>query len=188
MRNILLFIIFSLTLLSCNTPTEKINTPIIESTPTSKIVGPKFFTYDSIDYYLNDYDEEKLSDLYDNQSKSVLDSIKMGVLLGDIPKSISDLSFINWLDKIGYKKSSLDKSKFPQIDSIFVEKSPTDIIVAACIQVYRDILIFKKNGKVIGTAKICFDCDDHQIYGTKVKTDYFGQNGDFGRLANLLRK
>ena len=167
---------------SCNSKSELLNNS------TDIKIGEKFFDYDEIEYYSTNIDEEKIGKLLDNQTKSEIDSIKMGVILDDIPNSISDLSFIENLERIGYKKSKVDKSKFNDIDKIFVEKSVKEITATLCIYVYRDILIFKKEGKVVGTAKICFDCLAHQIKGTKVNTDNFGQDGDYGKLATILRK
>lgn len=186
MKYILLLTIFTLTLISCNSTAEtknveEVNSPKIET-------GKKFFDYDEIVYYFNDYDESKLSDLYGNQSTSVNDSFKKGIILGKIPKDITDLDFINKLEKFGYKKSIIDKSKFNEIDNIFVEKTNTNNVFSACIYVYRDILIFKKQGKVIGTAKICFGCMANEITGTNANTENFGQEGDYYILEKLLRK
>lgn len=152
------------------------------------IQGKKFFDYDEIDYYFNDYDAAKLSDLYDNQSRSELDCLKTEIVIGDIPKDITDLSFIDHLEKIGYKKSRVEQSKFSDIDKIFFEKTAKESLVTACVHVYRDILIFRKNNKVVGTAKICFDCMAHQITGTKANTEDFGQDGDYGKLEMILKR
>lgn len=152
------------------------------------MIGKKFFDYDTIDYYTNNFDESKIDDLYNNQSKTEIDSFKMGVILGDIPQSISNLDFIDKLEKIGYKKTFIDKSKFGSIDNIFVEKTTTDNIATACIYIYRDILIFKKNSKVIGTAKVCFGCMANQIKGTTANTENFGQDGDYEKLKKLLKQ
>ena len=68
--------------------------------------GKQFFKFDAIDYYFNNYDEEKLGELFDNESKSELDSIKKGIIIGEIPSGIDDLSFISYLTKTGYAKST----------------------------------------------------------------------------------
>lgn len=178
---------FCLIFWTCD-PTAKKKTEAVNSSKSTKqVIGRKFFIYDSIDYYTNDIDESKTLDLYDNKSKSEIDSFKMGVILGDIPNSISDLEFIDKLSNLGYKKTTIEKSKFDSIDSIFVEKTSTENIATACIYVYRNILIFKKDSKVVGTAKVCFGCMANQIKGTTANTENFGQEGDYERLAKLLR-
>jgi len=188
MRQISILTIFCLTFWCCNSTTEKKSEPVDSSKSTKQVIGKKFFMYDAIDYYTNDFDESKIGDLYDNQSKSEIGSFKMGIILGDIPKSISDLDFIDKLAKVGYKKTLIDKSKFDSIDNIFVEKTTTENLATACIYVYRDILIFKKDHKVVGTAKVCFGCMANQINGTTANTENFGQEGDYERLEKILRQ
>lgn len=164
MKYILLLTFFTLTLISCNSTVETKN---VEDVNSPKIeTGKKFFEYDEIVYYFNEYDESKLGDLYENQSKSVNDSLKMGIILGKIPKDISDLDFINKLEKFGYKKSIVDKSKFNEIDKIFVEKTNTNNIFTACIYVYRDILIFKKAGESYWNSENLF-----RLYGKRNNWD-----------------
>ena len=186
MKHFSILIIIVITILSCNSKLEtkdKANENL-----TEQKYGKKFFDYDEIDHYSTNFDDEKIGELFDNKSKSEIDSIKMGVILDKIPNNISDLSFIQKLERIGYKKSIVDKSKFKYIDKIFVEKSVRENIATACIYVYRDILIFKKENKVIGTAKICFDCLASQINGTEANIENFGQDGDYGKLETILRK
>ena len=173
------------TLLSCNP--KKIEADKITIIP-KKIIGKKVFEYDQRDDYFNDFDENKLNELYDNQSKTEIDSFKMGVILDRIPKDSLDLSFIDKLEKIGYVKSKIEKSKFKEIDNIFIEKSVNEQTATGCIYVYRDILIFKKNNKVIGTAKICFGCEASQITGTSANTFNFGQDGDYSVLESVLKR
>ncbi|MEC5395329.1 hypothetical protein [Bergeyella sp. RCAD1439] len=189
MRPILILqFIFCMTFWSCNSTTESEVKALEGSGLLKKITGKKFFTYDAIDYYTNDFAESKIGDLYDNHSKSELDSFRVGIILGDIPQNISDLDFIKKLPQVGYKKTLIDQSKFESIDSIFVEKTTTEHWSTDCIYVYRDILVFKKDHKIVGTAKICFDCMAHQIKGTTANIENFGQEGDYERLEKLLRK
>ena len=187
MRHISVIICF-LTLWSCgtdNTKEEKISNPLM--TPTT-VTGQKFFEFDEIDYYFNDYDENNMMELSDNVSRSELDSLKEGFIIGDIPHSMSDLSCLDKLVNVGYKKKSIEKSKFSDIQSVFSVKPTDEVVVTMCIYVYRDILVFKNKGKIVGVAKICFDCLGHQIIGTNANTNFFGQNGDFNKLSRILRK
>lgn len=188
MRLTLTLTIFFFTFWGCNSTTERKSEPVDNSKKTNQLIEKKYFEYDEIDYYAIDFDESKIRDLYNNQSKTEIDSFKMGIILGDIPKSISDLDFIDKLAKVGYNKAIIDKSTFDSIDEIFVEKTTTENIAAACIYVYRDILIFKKDSKVIGTAKVCFGCMANQINGTTANTENFGQDGDYAKLEKILRQ
>lgn len=169
MRAVLLLLVFCLTFLGCNRSKES-------SLSSEQKLGNAFFEYDEIDYYFNNYDESKMIELENNSSNSEIDSLKYGVLLVDIPKDINDLGFVSKLEEMGFKQSSIDKSKLSEINKIFVEKSVTENLATACIYVYRDLLIFKKNREIIGTAKICFGCLANQIKGTSANTENFGQD------------
>jgi hypothetical protein len=149
--------------------------------------GKKYFDYDNIDHYFNNFDENKIGDLYDNKSNTELDSTKFEVITGDIPADLSDLTFINKLESIGYTKKGIDKSSFKNIDEIFTKKISFGRHANACVPIYRDILVFKKNDKVVGVAKICFHCEQNQIVGTMANTENFGQDGDYERLYKIIR-
>ena len=82
----------------------------------------------------------------------------------------------------------IDKSKFIEINKIFVEKTVNKSMDYACPADYRDILIFKNKNKTVGIAKICFECFKNQILGTKANTENFGQDGDYEKLEKLLKK
>ena len=187
-------IIFLITILifSCNSKTEKkaenienLNNESVIKEP--KITGEKYFEYDEIEYYQSEIEEDQIDELYDNQEKSKKDSLKMGIILGEIPKSINDTKFIDNLKSFGYTKSKIEENKFNKIDEVFTEKKHSEAYQTACIYIYRDILIFKKKSKIIGIAKICFGCDANVIVGTKANTEEFGMSGDYEKLREILR-
>ena len=149
--------------------------------------GEQYFDYDNIDYYFIDFDKDKIIELYENKSKSVQDSIKLGVISGEIPNDLMDLTFIGNLEAIGYRKKLIEISKFKDINEIFVEKTAYESSAYACVPVYRDILVFKKNDKVVGVTKVCFDCRIHRIVGTESNTRDFGQSGDYERLLRVIK-
>jgi hypothetical protein len=186
MKQILIITVLGLLLSSCNLTAEK--NSVTNPDQSEQTIGKKFFDYDEIYHYNNNIEEKKLGELNDNQSKSELDSIKRGVVLGNIPKDMSDLAFVDQLEKIGYTKRDVDKSKFAAIDNIFAEKSVDEMVWADCKHVYRDVLVFKKNNKIIGVAKVCFSCRAHLILGTTANTENFGQNGDYEKLEKILKK
>ena len=65
--------------------------------------------------------------------------------------------------------------------TIFIFSLPLFLIITLLITSYS------KTGQ-INSAKICFECMDHQIKGTGANTANFGQDGDYSRLQNILRK
>lgn len=161
------------------------NVTSVEKTPEIKY-GKVFFDYDQIDYYYTNFEEDKIQELDENQKKSKVDKYKYTVAIEETPKTITDLDFLNYMEKIGYVKKKIDKSKFPQINKIFVEKTPSESYAAACIPVFRDILVFRKLGKVIGIAKICFNCHQYRIIGTDANKENFGTNNDYEKLKYIL--
>ncbi len=188
MKQILFLIALFLIFWSCKTTTKKTDKAIEKLESFKQEYGKKFFEYDAIDYYQNDFDESKVGELYSNELKTEFSTLKKEIILGDIPKNITDLSFIRKLEKVGYKKSYINKSKFQSIDKIFIEKKASENLSTACVYVYRDILIFRKEGKVVGTSKICFECMANQINGTTANTENFGQDGDYEELSKILRQ
>ena len=190
MKNILFLI--TILIFSCNskteTKTENVEEQNIESViKEPKITGEKYFEYDEIEYYKNEIEEDQIGELYDNQKKSVKDSLKMEIILGETPNLISDTNFVDNLKSFGYTKSRIEPKKFNKINEIFTEKKYSESYETACIYIYRDILIFKRKSKIIGIAKICFDCDANVIVGTKSNTEEFGMSGDYEKLRKILR-
>ena len=186
MRQLQLIFVFLLFLLGCKTRSARSNQDINQA-KIQTIIGAKFFDYDQIDYYHNNFKDGPEAFERLNNYKTEIDSIKWLVLVGDTPADISDTSFIDQLEKIDFTKKSIDKSAFSKIDEIFREKKVDILEAHACVHIYRDVLAFKKHDKIIGIAKICFSCGDHIIRGTTLNTNSFGQEGDYANLEKLLR-
>ncbi|MCW3160157.1 hypothetical protein [Chryseobacterium oryctis] len=193
MKNIFIFILTISFLLSCK-QTENKSAEILNKENKSleeKFIpkyGKSFFEFDEIEYYHTDISEDKAMDLLDTQNKSKNDKLKFEIILDEKPTNLKSLSFISKLTEIGFTKSSIHKSKFKDIKQIFTEKTVYESYAAACIAVYRDILVFKKDKEIIGLCKICFDCRLFRIVGTDSNTENFGQDGDFEKLAKLLKE
>ena len=44
--------------------------------------------------------------------------------------------------------------------------------LTACTPLYRDVLILKKNNKIVSILKICFDCGMIANYGDEIKNNF----------------
>ena len=122
-----------------------------------------------------------------DKQNSKIEEEKYNIILNDeFPKTINEINFIKDLSSLGFKKSSIKPKKFTDLNQIFVEKSEQDGIVFACIPVFRDLLVFKKNNKITGFAKICFECNQSHIIGSKSDTKNFGQGQDYEKLGKIL--
>jgi hypothetical protein len=179
LKQVSIFIILALVLTSCHSGSG----PETGKSSTGKV---KFFDYDQVDYYHYDFPEEKLSELYNNKSPLPLVKLKSDLLIGDVPANIWDLDFLNKISQVGYSKKTLT-SHFQELDEIFSEHYSDILESASCINVYRDIIVFKKQSKVVGIVKICFGCGAAQFTGARGHTDDFGQNGEYAALEKILK-
>ncbi len=152
-----------------------------------KPVYRPFFDFDAVEHYKNPMSQDKTEEslLKENKSESEKNKIKI-LTSSDYPESISDTSFINNLPKLGFVKSDISKSKYEPLGHLFREKYVKDMEFAACLPFYNDILIFKKDSKVTGIAKICFGCSQYEIIGALANTESFGQGNDFKILRDVL--
>ncbi|HLO37408.1 MAG TPA: hypothetical protein VK173_02900 [Lacibacter sp.] len=146
----------------------------------------QYFEFDELDHYSIRISHDKEIKLIERDSLSSEEIRLNDVLLQPERTKLADTTNLIGLEKIGFAKKKIHPSKFQAINSLFSEKQHNEILSAACIPFYRDILIFRSKGKIVGTAKICFECNFHVIAGANMNTDDFGQSGDYERLYQLL--
>lgn len=94
----------------------------------------------------------------DAPKKKLIDEI----VFGGSPKSISDTLFVKDLEKLNFHKEKLDVTRYQKIAEIYSRGSSNYDV--ACVTTFRDILVFKKQNKIIGVSKICFDCSWEQTF------------------------
>lgn len=145
-----------------------------------------FEDFDQVDHYSIEIDSGELFDTIDEPNLTEDQQLRQDIIINDTPSSLSDTLFINELEKIGFEKNKITGKKIQSIRDIFREKSHSESLGMSCVAVYRDILIFRKNGKIVGIAKVCFSCLQHQIHGTSANTFEFGQSGDYEKLKSIL--
>lgn len=187
-KNLFLIIVFIT--VSCNFSKEqadKSSKEFLDNINTKS--GKPFFDFDAVDYYLNNIDENIATNLSNLQNNSKFDKFKYDLIVGETSKNIkNDDEFISNLIKTGFKKTEIESKDFQSIAQLFSESPERDGLYFACIPIFRDILVFKKNEKIIGVAKICFGCNQNQIIGAKANTDNFGQGKDYEILSLILNK
>ena len=145
-----------------------------------------YFEFDELEHYSINISIEEEMRLMERDSLSSEELWLNDVLFQRKPATLADSSLLINLEKIGFVKRIVNTSSFEAINTVFCAKKHKEFFATSCIAVYRDVLIFKKKGKIIGTAKICFECLYHVIAGTISNTDDFGQSGDYQRLKKLL--
>ena len=106
------------------------------------------------------------------------------ILNGGTPRTVSDTLFVKDLEKLNFHKQKLDVAQYPKIVEIY--KRGSRRYDTSCVKTFRDILVFKKNNKIVGMSKICFDCgwettffNEHR-YSNLIDITYFEE------LENLL--
>lgn len=189
MRNLFCLIFIGVFLIGCNKKSEK---PDSKNTDTKTVVKSEscipYFDFDEVEYYSINIEEHKVYNLSDIENKTDNESKLLSMLEDDTFSSISDSTFISYLEEIGYLKNKISDADFISFNKIFCNRTHDKALYAACTPIYRDILIFKNQNKIIGMAKICFDCGQFNIVGTKENVSDFGQSGDFEKLNQLLSK
>lgn len=149
-----------------------------------------FFNYNRVEYYYKDVSEKAILNILKEGYSKPVDSSKYlyaELVTGNHPNFLSK-KLENDLSKFGFKKETLQKNKYIELNAIFRETICDDVYAASCTPIYRDILIFYKNNDIVGVSKICFDCRQYKMIGTKEKTENFGQCGGFEKLYKILRK
>jgi len=176
-----LVLILSFLLFSCSSITEDCHTG-------SHIKEQAMFPqYDSIQYFSTEVTfEELFFDPIFQEENSEKDSIMYSFAVGRRPININE-DFVSSLDSIGFNRTTISKTDYSGINEIFITR-PTDecLMALACKPVYRDILVFYHNDKIIGVAKICFTCNQFMFRGAQGETDFFGYFGEFSKLIKIL--
>lgn len=137
-----------------------------------------FFKFDTVLHYsMNDNidDVQRNSEVF-NQ-----------LYYGKYPDSIDDTLIISKLEKVGYVYKILSLDKKNNINNIFSEtKIKRKGYTSMCYPLYRDILVFKKEEKIIGIAKLCFECEKTSIIGTNLNTISFNTPKTLKKLYKIL--
>lgn len=149
MRN-LFYILF---LISCGLAKSQGKAPLKQNTEI--VLGKETVKFDEIVYYkinksFNTYNLKYKKD-YSPKKKLVYEIVK-----GNTPRTMSDTLFVKNLERLNYYKENLTIPQYQKIAEIYSRGSGN--YDTSCGKTFRDILVFKKNNKIIGVSKICFDC------------------------------
>jgi uncharacterized Rossmann fold enzyme len=146
-----------------------------------------YFDFDEVEYYHKSISENDIMTEYEKSKSLNYDKSYLKIVENEYPEKLNDLEFATNLSKFGYEKKKFEKTKHTLINQIFSKNNCTELTASSCIPIYRDIFIFKQKAKVIGVAKVCFDCNMAHILGSKQNWDSFGECGDYEKLKNLIK-
>ena len=148
-----------------------------------------FYDFDTVDWYTTVLNEGEVSGYRGRSDLTEDQNMLLHIFYGDKPDSENDTLFLSKIESIGYTKIRIqEKDKVDGVNEIFREGAQLNSYATACIAVYRDILVFRKRGDIVGIVKICLACEESQIHGTKANTAGFGQSDEYRRLAELFKK
>ena len=132
-----------------------------------------FHIPDHIEHYRLNVSDGELSDIFKRENISRQERRLAEILNYDDPTCVSDSLFISDIESIPYfTKTSLNKKHTPKVLEAFVPNNSFLSSSSAkpnslCVPIYRDILVLRENKKVIGYAKICFECSKTHLVGHK---------------------
>lgn len=147
-----------------------------------------YFKFNEIVYYHTDLSEQDIFNIKQKKEITPLEKLLVHTTFNEHSGNIKDTLFVSHLEDAGFVSKDISKAKFSLLQEIFKFKEHVSDETSACEPLYRDILIFKQNGSVVGIAKLCFRCGQHDIVGTNENTACFGESGDFKRLEEVLFK
>lgn len=105
------------------------------------------------------------------------------------PKTLRKASaLVRDLRYLGIKKIAIPFNKFSQINEIlFKQKGAKETKKVTKQTGYDNILVFRRDARIVGVMKICFDCHQHYTMGIEHQTRNFGENGDYEKLNKILQ-
>jgi len=163
---------------SCNHSTFETENAIEKCTP--------YFTFDSVEHYYVRADTNKSTAIERRNNLSEVERKQLNMMYEDTAKVIADSIIYQNLEQINFIKVVVPSTKFDIINKIFCEKNLDSYESAACIPIYRDILIFKNKNKTVGFAKVCFQCGMSLIVGASEKTTMLYTHDDYTKLKEIL--
>ncbi|MGL2966353.1 hypothetical protein [Flavobacterium sp. XGLA_31] len=169
-------IVLCLTLAACNQKEKPVNGEM------------PFFIFDKVEYYHTGISANETDSIVMKQDKTRKEEGLLQIIRGRIPVSTIDTLFIKNMELLSFEKYSIDAKLNPQIAQLFSVHQPKTKATETKTNspTYTDVLIFRKKDKVIGVAKICFDCKKSWIMGSRYPTEDFGLSGEYEELHQLL--
>ena len=148
------------------------------------------FEFDEVIHYKYDLENilpswQAKSRLFKSQKKENLRQL----LYANTPKTLSDSNALfSSLDKSTFIKNTIDSDKLDSLRLAFSVRDTNVVrLPSRCSVIYRDIVVLKKNGKIICITKLCMKCSHSYFLGDPdLDTKFFGQHGEWGILKKVL--
>jgi hypothetical protein len=158
-------------------------TPIDISIGDSLNQNNLFFDYEVIEHYSN---PNPNITQFAGRFETDEEHRKRMVVFANMPLELKDTAFIDELRSFGYRRKYVKPTKFRELNKLFCHKEYDDLSVRRCSAVYTDILIFRKENRIVGIAKLDFVGCQFYFVGALVETKNFGRAGEFLELKKIL--
>ncbi|OJJ23197.1 hypothetical protein BKI52_02245 [marine bacterium AO1-C] len=109
------------------------------------------------------------------------------VLIETKTTSLRKADFIKDLEGLGFVKQQVPAKKFGKINELMFSDKSTGMRTTACKPFYRDILVFRRDARLVGIAKVCFECHKSYMIGIEHQTRNFGKKNDYKKLEKILK-
>ena len=158
-----------------------ITSAFISCNKTKKSEPLTLFTFDKVEHYSTGIKDSIITSINKKKFHNLneIEESYLKFIHENIPTNIKDTSFVSTIEKLKFKKKIVPDSEIKILKEIFSEAFCNEMAESACIPMYRDIYVFKKNNQITGIAKVCFECKI--IYF--ISDDYSWQR--FGECENL---
>jgi hypothetical protein len=147
--------------------------------------GCKYFTssnleFDKVCHYVIADDDVPVQTLTHNIS-----DLEYSIIYEEYPYNLN-FKFNEQLPKIGFKKTEIENTKFFKLKEILKYEFNVEIGVKKCETIFRDILIFRKNNKIVGAVKICFGCGEYYPIGENLPDFNFDKYKEIEVLLKIV--
>lgn len=147
----------------------------------------ELFNFDKVEHYSTENKSSIFSSIdkkhYENLNESEKKYLK--ILENNLPAKNRDTSFVSELQNLNFKKVTSKKSNIKKYKEIFSSEFCNEMQENACAPIYRDIYVFRNNNKIVGIAKICFECEIIDFSSEKYNWQRFGKCESLKELENM---
>lgn len=144
--------------------------------------------FDEVTHYHIQMENQDVYDLASQDTLPALKQFKIDILVKNTPESLSDTLIIENLVESGFSKNKISKEKLSQLQSIFSIENEQTKEVNECVNVYRDIFIFRTKNQITGLAKVCLECEMMYVLSSNYQRITQLSEYDMEELKKILIK
>ncbi|MCI3937834.1 hypothetical protein MQX03_11520 [Chryseobacterium aahli] len=109
------------------------------------------------------------------------------LIFGQTKSSEINPEFISKLKNAGYKKINLENDRILEISKFLTtKKESVNNYETACKKVFRDLIIFKQQNKILKVIKVCTSCYSNQVITNEAESELLLNFEDYDYLSEEL--